>query len=178
MAVAMRTSQNVRKQYFQTKQPRKTQNVWCNVVRRSRCNAFAIARFLVYCWQGAWRHVICICGCHAELPKTQYFRTKENRKMLIICQIDWREVGVAFKLQCLHKCTLSSFTTWQPTFVQGQRVKGHGHSVCNRQHRLTAKSVVLSYLFNLSGGRGHEVHETSKNTIFWNQKNEKPRKSS
>ena len=66
-----RTSQNVRKQYFQTKQARKTQNVWRNVVRRSRCNAFAITRFLVYCWQGAWRHVTCICGCHAQLPKTQ-----------------------------------------------------------------------------------------------------------
>ena len=49
----------------------------------------------------------CICGCHAELPKTQYFRTKKQ-KMLIICQIDWREVGVAFKLQCLRNCTLSS----------------------------------------------------------------------
>ena len=23
---------------------------------------------------------VCICGCQAELPKTQYFRTKENRK--------------------------------------------------------------------------------------------------
>ena len=29
--------------------------------------------------------------------------------MLIICQIDWREVGVAFELQCLRNCTLSSF---------------------------------------------------------------------
>ena len=28
--------------------------------------------------------------------------------MLIICQIDWREVGVAFELQCLRNCTLSS----------------------------------------------------------------------
>ena len=31
------------------------------------------------------------------------------QKMLIICQIDWREVGVAFELQCLRSCTLSSF---------------------------------------------------------------------
>ena len=29
--------------------------------------------------------------------------------MLIICQIDWREVGVAFELQCLRNCTLSSY---------------------------------------------------------------------
>ena len=29
--------------------------------------------------------------------------------MLIICHIDWREVGVAFELQCLRNCTLSSF---------------------------------------------------------------------
>ena len=28
--------------------------------------------------------------------------------MLIICQIDWREVEVAFELQCLRNCTLSS----------------------------------------------------------------------
>ena len=47
IAVARRTSQNVRKQYFQTKQTRKTQNVWRDVVRPSRCNAFAIACFLV-----------------------------------------------------------------------------------------------------------------------------------
>ena len=62
------------------------------------------------------------------------------------------------------------------TVVQGQRVKGQGHSVRNRQHRFTAKSVGLSYLFNLSDGRGHghvapsgcqvEVHKTSENTIF------------
>ena len=32
--------------------------------------------------------------------------------MLIICQIDWREVGVAFELQCLHNCTLSSFVIY------------------------------------------------------------------
>ena len=29
--------------------------------------------------------------------------------MLIICQIDWLEVGVAFELQCLRNCTLSSY---------------------------------------------------------------------
>ena len=28
--------------------------------------------------------------------------------MLIICHIDWRKVGVAFELQCLRNCTLSS----------------------------------------------------------------------
>ena len=28
--------------------------------------------------------------------------------MLRICQIDWREVGVAFELQCLRNCTLSN----------------------------------------------------------------------
>ena len=57
----------------------------------------------------AWRHVTCICGCHAELPKTQYIRTKKTQKMLRICQIDWREVGVAFELQCLRNCTLARF---------------------------------------------------------------------
>ena len=73
------------------------------------------------------------------------------------------------------------------TLVQGQRVKGQGHSVRNRRHGFTAKFVGLSYLFNLSGGRGHghvapngcqtEVHKTSENTIFSNQKKENPRKS-
>ena len=47
VAVAIGTSQNVRKQYFQTKQTWNTQNVWRDVVRPSRCNAFAIACFLV-----------------------------------------------------------------------------------------------------------------------------------
>ena len=47
MAVARCTSQNVRKQYFQIKQTRNTQNAWRDVVLPSRCNAFAIARFLV-----------------------------------------------------------------------------------------------------------------------------------
>ena len=33
--------------------------------------------------------------------------------MLIICQIDWREVGVAVELQCLRNCTLSSLLLFQ-----------------------------------------------------------------
>jgi len=53
--------------------------------------------------------VMCICGCQAELPKTQYFRTKNPENADNICQIDWREVGVAFELQYLRNCTLSSF---------------------------------------------------------------------
>ena len=40
--------------------------------------------------------------------KTQYFGTKKQQ-MLIICQIDWREVGVAFEMQCFRNCTLSSY---------------------------------------------------------------------
>ena len=35
------------------------------------------------------------------------------------------------------------------TLVQGQRVKGQGHSVCKRQRRLTAKSVRNCCLFNV-----------------------------
>ena len=56
--------------------------------------------------------------------------------------------------------------------VQGQRVKGQGHSVCNRQRRLTAKSVRICCLFNddlhlwLPGG-------TSQNAIFSNKKKQK-----
>ena len=46
------------------------------------------------------------------------------------------------------------------TFVQGQRVKGQGHSVCNRQRRLTAKSVRICCLFNV----------VKENAIFSNKK--------
>ena len=42
-----------------------------------------------------------------NFPKRNIFEQK-TQKMLIICQIDWREVGVAFELQCLRNCTLSS----------------------------------------------------------------------
>ena len=73
------------------------------------------------------------------------------------------------------------------TLVEGQRVKGQDHSVCNRQHGFTAKFVGLSYLFNLSGGRVHghaapngcqaEVHKTSESNIFKPNKPEKPRTS-
>ena len=40
------------------------------------------------------------------------------------------------------------------TFVQGQRVKGQGHSVCKRQRRLTVKSVRICCLFNVEKGCG------------------------
>ena len=36
--------------------------------------------------------------------------------MLIICQIDWREVGVVFELQCFRNCTLSSFSFFLHVF--------------------------------------------------------------
>ena len=42
-----------------------------------------------------------------NFPKHNIFEQK-TQKMLIICQIDWREVGVAFELQCLRNCTLCS----------------------------------------------------------------------
>ena len=70
------------------------------------------------------------------------------------------------------------------TLVQGQKVKGQDHSVCN-SHGFTAKVVGLSCLFNLSGGSFHghvapngcqaEVHKASENNIFKPKKNEKPR---
>ena len=70
------------------------------------------------------------------------------------------------------------------TLVQGQMVKGQGHSVRNRQHGFTAKLVGLSCLFNLSGGRFHghvapngcqaEVHKTSDNNIFKPKKTKNP----
>ena len=71
--------------------------------------------------------------------------------------------------------------------VQGQSVKGQGHSVRNRQHGFTAKFVGLSYLFNLSGGRFHghvapnmvarRKYTRRPKTIFSNQNNDKPRTS-
>ena len=41
--------------------------------------------------------------------------------MLIIWQIAWREVGVAFELQCLRNCTLSSFFFFLPRVDVGAR---------------------------------------------------------
>ena len=50
---------------------------------------------------------------HLWLPggtsQNAIFSNERTQKMLIICQIDWHEVGVAFELQCLRNCTLSSF---------------------------------------------------------------------
>ena len=43
--------------------------------------------------------------------------------MLIICQIDWREVGVSFELQCLRNCTLSSYCYNDGTFTTSACVK-------------------------------------------------------
>ena len=107
VAVATRTEQNVRKQYFQTKRAQK------NPERLAQCrSAFEMQ---------------CFCSCmlssllltrgmvsrdlHLWLPcgtsQNAIFSPKK-KKMLIICQIDLREVGVAFELQCLRNCTLSS----------------------------------------------------------------------
>jgi len=36
--------------------------------------------------------------------------SNKKKKMLIICHIDWSEVGVAVELQCLRNCTLSSLS--------------------------------------------------------------------
>ena len=59
----------------------------------------------------AWHHEL--CNLHGRLPdgtsQNAIFSNKKTQKMLIICQIDWREVGVAFELQCLRNCTLSSY---------------------------------------------------------------------
>ena len=44
-----------------------------------------------------------------ELPKMQYFRTKKTQKMLIICQIDLREVEVAFELQICNAFAIARF---------------------------------------------------------------------
>jgi len=41
--------------------------------------------------------------------------------------------------------------------LQGQGVKGQGHSVCNRQRRFTAKSVQISCLLNVEKWAWHHV---------------------
>ena len=88
--------------------PKNSQNVWRNVVRRSRCNAFAIARFVLLLTRG-----VAPRDLHLWLPRgtsqNAIFSNKKKQKMLIICQIDWSEVEVAVELQCLRNCTLSSF---------------------------------------------------------------------
>ena len=48
MTVARRTSQNVRKQFFKPNKPEKPRTSGAKSEWPSRCNAFAIARFLVY----------------------------------------------------------------------------------------------------------------------------------
>ena len=50
---------------------------------------------------------------HLWLPdgtsQNAIFSNKKKQKMVITCQIDWREVGVAFELQCPRYCMLSSY---------------------------------------------------------------------
>ena len=49
---------------------------------------------------------------HLWLPRgtsqNAIFSNKKKQKMLIICQIDWRKVGVACELQCFRNCMHSS----------------------------------------------------------------------
>ena len=73
--------------------------------------------------------------CQTELPKTQYFRTKKPQKMLIICQIDCREVGVAsscnalaiarflVKLYLCSKLYFSGKEATKPMVISGNVVK-------------------------------------------------------
>ena len=56
------------------------------------------------------------------------------------------------------------------TFVQGQRVKGQGHSVCKRQRRLTATCMPISCLFNVARAlHAWLPRGTSQNAIFSNK---------
>jgi len=69
----------VHKQYFQNKKKRKTQHVWPDVVRPSRCNAFAIVRFLVFI---SVFLVVEVLTC-AFLKHTMYERLKQKLKLHI-----------------------------------------------------------------------------------------------
>ena len=64
----------------------------------------------------------------AIFSNTQYLPTK-TQKMLIICQIDWREVGLAFEMQCFRNCTLSS---WRIKKQQKSMQKTHFTTQCGR----------------------------------------------
>ena len=57
-----------------------------------------------------------------NFPKRNIFEQK-TQKMLIICHIDWREVGVAVELQCLRNCTLSSLFIFFAVTLQQYTVK-------------------------------------------------------
>ena len=52
--------------------------------------------------------------------------------MLITCQIDWSEVGVAFEMQCFRNCTLSSLYCFDPFkanyYIMEESVYTHGYS--------------------------------------------------
>ena len=73
-----------------------------------------------------------------KLNKPEKSRTSGAMSFGVICQIDWREVGVAFELQCLRNCALSSsvlllirlltlviFTTFHLYKVSLQSASGH-----------------------------------------------------
>jgi len=72
-----------------------------------------------------------------NFPKRNIFE-QNKQKMLIICQIDWREVGVAFGLQCLRNCTLSSLSFFTVLLTADDRTaralkhsaRRHHHSKC------------------------------------------------
>ena len=86
-----------------------TANTWFKVKGQRSRSQRNLCEFVAYL---TMRRGVAPRDLHLWLPggtsKTQYFRTKKTQKMLIICQIDWREVGVAFELQCFRNCTLSS----------------------------------------------------------------------
>ena len=66
--------------------------------------------------------------------------------MLIICQIDWREVGVTFKMQCVRNCTLSSLVSFIPDLRSAKRCSGRPSNVYQRfGHMHHYSKVPMSY---------------------------------
>ena len=76
--------------------------------------------------------------------------------MLIICQIDWCEVGVAFELQCLRNCTLSSFFLFLYVLMYDLILDEVGL----RRRRLSIAPVVAavqSVLEHVAGGSSDDI---------------------
>ena len=131
-AVARRTSQNVRKQYFQTKQTRKTQNVWCDVVRPSRCNAFAIARFLVLSWITFSSTLI---ACESEKSYGIYRRLsgfiQRYEGGRIMCSADITGIFTGYELLCRDFVWILRFTEFHWFYSAFDLVTNYHRHCCS-----------------------------------------------
>ena len=78
------------------------------------------------------------------------FDYKKTQKMLIICQIDWHEVGVAFEMQCFRNCTLSSYNyfahsrgSYTVSYIVASTVRFENHAIVSSVSLLCAISCSM-----------------------------------